>query len=63
MSARSQPLQHLDQLINYLIAGATHIERQHFITRELERNGHDAAQARQILKQLQELQAIYVSEK
>jgi hypothetical protein len=40
---------------NYLIAGATRVERQHFIIRELERDGHDAAQARQILKQLQRL--------
>ena len=34
MSARSQQLQHLAQLINYLIAGATHIGRQHSIIKK-----------------------------
>ena len=49
--------------MDHLIAGARHIERQKAIIQELERDGHDAAQAQQTLQQMEELQKIYLSEK
>ena len=49
--------------MDYLIAGARHIERQKAIIQELERDGHDTAQAQQTLQQMEELHKIYLSEK
>ena len=63
MRTRSLQLRHLSKLVDYLIAGARHIERQKAIIQELERDGHDAAQAQQTLQQMEELQKIYLSEK
>jgi hypothetical protein len=55
MRTRSLQLRHLSKLVDYLIAGARHIERQKAIIQELERDGHDAAQAQQTLQQMEEL--------
>ena len=63
MPNRSLQAQHLSNLVDYLIAGARHIERQKAIVQELERDGHDTAQAQQTLQQMEELQKIYLSEK
>ena len=63
MLNRSLQAQHLSNLVDYLIAGARHIERQKGLIKELERDGHDTAQAQQTLKQMEELHKIYLSEK
>ena len=63
MRTRSLQVEHLSNLVDYLIAGARHIERQKTIIQELERDGHDTAQALHTLQQMEELQKIYLSEK
>ena len=63
MRTRSLQARHLSNLVDYLIAGIRHIERQKAIIQELERDGHDTAQAQQTLQQMEELQKIYLSGK
>jgi hypothetical protein len=63
MRTRSLQVEHLSNLVDYLIAGARHIERQKTIIQELQRDGHDIAQAQQTLQQMEELHKIYLSEK
>jgi hypothetical protein len=63
MPPRSQQAQRLAKLVNYLIAGARHIERQRSIIMNLERDDHDTTEARRALKQLEELHAIYTHDK
>ena len=63
MPTRSLQLRHLSNLVDYLIAGARHIERQKALIQELGRDRHEAAQAQQTLQQMEELQKVYLSEK
>jgi len=54
---------HLAQAERHVAQGERHIARQREIIAELERDGHDTAQARATLAQFEEIQAMHVAER
>ena len=63
MPSRSQQAERLAKVVDYLIMGATNIERQRVLIRELALDGHDTTEAYKSLERLEELQAIYSHDK
>jgi hypothetical protein len=57
---REQLLQHLAQAEDHVAAGTQHVARQREIIAEVERDGHDAPQAKALLEQFEQLQEMHV---
>ena len=53
----------LEQAERHAVEGAAHIARQIEIVSQLEGQGHDATQARALLKQFEDLQALHVADR
>jgi hypothetical protein len=51
---------HLAQAERHVVEGARHIERQHEIIQELERDGHDTTAARELLAALERTQVLHL---
>ena len=58
---RQQTKDHLALAEEHVALGATNVARQREIIAELERDGHDATQARELLVQFEQLQAMHVA--
>jgi len=54
---------HLALAERHVADGEKHVARQKQLVAELERDGHDAKQARDLLKQFEDFQAIHVAER
>ena len=54
---------HLTQAEEHIATGQKNIARQWELIAKLERNGHDSAQARAILDQFEELQAMHLADR
>ena len=55
--------QHLAQAERHVTLGETHIAKQRAIVAELERDGHDARIARDLLDQLEQMQELHVADR
>jgi hypothetical protein len=56
-------LRHLASAEDHIAKGAEHIRRQREIVAELERDGHDAALARKLLVEFENMQRLNVTER
>jgi hypothetical protein len=56
-------LDHLAQARRHVAIGERHIARQRELVIELERDGHDASSAKQLLVQFEELQALHIADR
>jgi len=54
--------QHLAQARRHVAAGELHLARQHEIIAELERDGHDANEAKRLLAQFIVMQALHLED-
>ena len=54
---------HLARVEERIAIGATNIARQRELIAELERDGHDASQANQMLAQFLDLQAMHIADR
>jgi hypothetical protein len=54
---------HLAQAERHVALGEQHIARQREIVSELEDGSHDAVQARRLLAQFEELQALHIADR
>ena len=54
---------HLARVEERVAIGATNIARQRELIAELERDGHDASQAKQMLAQFLDLQAMHIADR
>ena len=52
--------EHMAMSDRHVALGAQHIERQRKLVAELERDGHDTALAKWLLRQLEELQVLHI---
>jgi hypothetical protein len=55
-------LEHLAQAERHIEAGARIVRRQRELIAELQRDGHDAKEARRLLKQFEDVQAMHLTE-
>lgn len=55
--------EHLAQAERHVTLGETHIAKQRAIVAELERDGHDARIARDLLDQLEQMQDLHVADR
>jgi hypothetical protein len=55
--------QHLFQAEEHVALGERHIERQHELIAELEREGHDTANAKDLLATFEGLQEMHVADR
>ena len=55
--------EHLAQAERHVTLGETHIAKQQAIVAELERDGHDARIARDLLDQLEQMQELHVADR
>jgi hemerythrin len=55
--------EHVAQAERHVAEGEQHVARQREIVAELERDGHDAESARQLLKTLEELLAMHIADR
>lgn len=53
--------EHLAQAERHVAQGEGHIAKQRAIIANLERDGHDARVARDLLRQLEEMQALHIA--
>ena len=53
--------EHLAQAERHVTLGETHVAKQRGIVAELERDGHDARIARDLLAELEQMQALHVA--
>lgn len=53
--------EHLAQAERHVTLGETHIAKQRAIVADLERDGHDARIARDLLDQLEQMQTLHVA--
>jgi hypothetical protein len=60
---RQQTKEHLALAEEHVALGATNVARQREIIAKLERDGHDATQARALLAQFEQLQATHVTDR
>jgi hypothetical protein len=56
-------LQHLALARRHVEEGEAHIHRQRMVVTRLERDGHDASDARLLLLRFEELQAMHVADR
>lgn len=63
MDYRSMIRQHLTLAREHVAQGEKHVARQREIVAELDRDGHDAALARQLLEQFERVQANHVADR
>jgi len=54
---------HLSEAEKHVAQGTKHVERQQELVLELERDGHDAKQAKQLLHQFQELLSLHIADR
>lgn len=55
--------EHLAQAERHVVQGEGHIAKQRAIVAELERDGHDARIARDLLDQLEQMQELHVADR
>jgi Spy/CpxP family protein refolding chaperone len=60
---RDMLLDHLAQARRHVAQGEQHVMRQRELVAEMERDGHDTAQSRALLKQFEELLALHVADR
>ena len=60
---RAVILQHLKQAEGHVRQGEIHVTNQRLLVETLERDGHDTTQARALLKEFIELQALHVADR
>jgi hypothetical protein len=60
---RAMLVRHLEMARRHVAEGERHVARQRELVAELERDGHDTAQSRDLLKQFEELLALHVSDR
>ena len=60
---RNLLLEHLDQARRHVAEGAEHVVRQRELVARMERDGHDTAEARRLLGQFEEMQALHVADR
>ena len=60
---REQTLQHLAEAEHHVAIGADHVARQRELIARLQRDGHDAAQAKQLLEQFEQLQQMHIADR
>lgn len=53
----------LKQAERHVAEGAEHVRRQHEIVARLEKGGHDAGSAKELLGQFEEIQAMHVADR
>lgn len=56
-------LNHLSQARRHVEEGEAHLYRQRMVVTKLERDGHDASDARRLLLRFEELQALHVADR
>jgi hypothetical protein len=55
--------QHLAQAERHVIEGESHVKRQRELVAGLKRDGHDASQAIDLLRQFEQLQEMHVADR
>jgi hypothetical protein len=55
--------QHLAQAEEHIVRGERHLARQRELVSEIERHGRDSDQARRLLLQFQEMQALHIADR
>jgi len=63
MDKKSMLLDHLAQARRHIAEGELHVARQRELVAKLERDAHDARQARQTLNQFEELQQLHLADR
>ena len=58
---RARILRHLAEAEDHVAEGQTRLNRQREIVAELERDGHDSAMARELLRQFESVQAMHIA--
>jgi hypothetical protein len=54
---------HLNQAERHIADGERHLSNQRALIAELEHDGHDTSAAKSLLRQFEELQALYVADR
>ncbi len=60
---RSMLLHHLDLAKRHVAIGEKNVARQRAVVAELERDGHDASEARRLLAEFEQLQSMHIQDR